>query len=90
MAMLRDSHERMNDAQRMYGTPMDVLGLEPGKQGRLPTKPPPSEEQIRAYQRSLDEQRQIAGAKVIGAADRCAARREQQREIAAREEAARE
>ena len=51
-------------------------------------KPPPSEEQLRADQRSLDEQRQIVGWKVIYAAGRWAARREQQREEAAREEAA--
>ena len=80
----------MNDARRMYGTPMDVLGLEPGKQGRLPMKPPPSEEQIRAYQRSLDEQRRIEGARVLDAADRWAARREQQREIVASEKVAAE
>ena len=30
VAMLRDSYERMYDARRMYGNPMDVLGLEPG------------------------------------------------------------
>ena len=79
VAMLRDSHERMNDARRMYGTPMDVLGLDPGKQGRLPTKPPPSEEQVRAFHRSLDEQRQIEGARVLDAADRRLARRRHER-----------
>jgi len=66
---------------------MDALGLEPGKQRGLPAKPPPSEEQIRAFHRSLDEQRQIEGARVLDAAGRALARRRHEREIAANEEA---
>ena len=77
---LRDSHERMNDPRRMHGTPMDVLGLEPGKMGGLPAKHPPSEEQVRAFHRSLDEQRRIEGARVLDAAERWSARRRRERE----------
>ena len=77
---LRDNHERMNDPRRMHGTPMDVLGLEPGKMGGLPAKHPPSEEQVRAFHRSLDEQRRIEGARVLDAAERWSARRRRDRE----------
>ena len=88
VARLRDSHERMNDERRMHGTPLDVLGLEPGKPGKLPIKPPPSREQQLAYHRSLNEQRQIVGGKVVDASGRWLARRREEREEAAREEAA--
>ena len=80
MIGLRDNHERMNDPRRMHGTPMDVLGLEPGKMGGLPAKHPPSEEQVRAFHRSLDEQRRIEGARVLDAAERWSARRRRERE----------
>ena len=76
VALMRDSYERMNDPRRRYGNPMDVLGLDPGK-GKLPAKPPPSEEKTRAYHRSLDEQRRIEGARVLKAADRWMVTREQ-------------
>ena len=89
VALMRDSYERMYDTRRRYGNPMDVLGLDPGK-GRLPAKPPPTKEQIYAYHRSLDEQRRIEGARVLKAADRWVATREQQREEVANERAAAE
>ena len=53
-------------------------------------KPPLSEEKIRAYHRSLDEQRRIEGARALDAADRWVARRGQQREIVASDKAAAE